>query len=210
MQAVKYAALGLCWVMMCCLGTSCQRKKPSRSLATMTWEQRMAYSKKMMRLGAMQDEEAAKPYRSRYDPSRQKKQAEFSQAGGLARKKFHQSQFKTQEAYTKNGVKTPDYSGGDDKSAWANDGFAQADAKSPASNDTFRTDDSRFAGQKAQADGQRFRDDEKRYETPADLTARKSQEKNRQPQIVELEEAFGPNKGTAYSEKEVKSLLGRD
>lgn len=147
--------------------------------------------------------------RSVYEKSMQTTMTRGKDTGGwLGRQKYKAATYQGGKAYTN----TPDYqtgsfSGADARSPMGSATFAQKDKQASGAGQSFQTRESRLAGQTAREGSQDYRDGGTVFKTRADREALKSQKKNVQPEFIELEEQ---RRNPAYSEEQVRKLLGRD
>ncbi|MES2735088.1 MAG: hypothetical protein V4672_02135 [Verrucomicrobiota bacterium] len=147
--------------------------------------------------------------RSIYDKAMQSSITNGKDTGGwLGRKNYKSNQFSGSKAYTNTkDFKTGSFAGSSSQSSMGRQSFAQAGKKSSVADTTFKTDSSRFAGQKAREDSQMFSGSDDVFKTGSVRDALRSQQKNETPKFIELEEQ---KRDPAYSEAQVRRLLGRE
>jgi len=105
------------------------------------------------------------------------------------------------------GYKTSIFSGGDDRSRLGSQQFTNREKTPAYADQTFDADTSRFADKTAREGGQTYAGADSTFKTSANRAGQKSQEKNDRPKFIELEEN---SRRPAYSEDQVRKLLGRD
>lgn len=160
----------------------------------------------------MQTRLLAKPdtkHRSLYDKEMQASlgRKDRNMGGWLSSQKYKAGTYAGTKAYSVGkGFKTDSFDGGDKSSRMGRQTFDGTDKTSPMANDSFDTDASRFASKEARDGGQTFRESGSQFDTFANRAALKSQQKNDKPKFIELEENA---KGPAYSEDQVRKLMGR-
>jgi hypothetical protein len=147
--------------------------------------------------------------RSIYDKSMQAALNPKSDSGAwFGRQKHHSKTFSGTKTFTETpGYKTDTFSRAGEKSIMGTQKFGEA-GKVPADADsTFATAESPMAGQTAREASQTFAGANDTFKTSSNRDALKSQRKNDRPTFIQIEEY---SKSPAYSEEQVRKLLGRD
>jgi hypothetical protein len=201
-----------CWTVLClcaplllsgCGSSSGSRKK---SLADMKMGERFSRSMNALKEGSSSTDPR---YRSRYEKAMQSSLRDRGGASWLSRKKAHTSEFAGIKEFKAQEFKTQEFAGSDQQSQFASKTFGEA-GKTPSYADkasSFAGRDSIFAGKQDRDAVKVSRDADAVFKTTPDREALKSQQKNKGPQIIVLPEQ---EKGPAYTEDQVRSLLGRD
>lgn len=147
--------------------------------------------------------------RSVYDKAMQSTITQGKDTGGwLGRQKYGAKSFTGSKNYTNTPkVKTPEFSGADTNTALAQKNFSGSDQVAAMADDTFDAKPSRLGSQTSREGSKTFREAGDMFKTRSNRAALKSQEKNDRPEFIQLEEM---SKGPAYTEDEVRKLLGRN
>lgn len=201
-----------CWMVLClcvplllsgCGSSSGSRKK---SLADMKMGERFSRSMNALKQGSSSTDPR---FRSRYEKAMQSSLQDQGGASWLSRKKAHTSEFAGIKEFKAQEFKTQEFAGSDQQSQFASKSFGEV-GKTPSYADkasSFAGRDSLFAGKQDRDAVKVSRDADAVFKTSADREALKSQQKNTGPKIIVLPEQ---EKGPAYTEDQVRSLLGRD
>ncbi len=172
----------------------------------MTMEERRGRSVTALKEGFRSDNPQ---FRSRYDKAARAvlTQGKEGSAGWFGRQKH--------SAHSFNGVKTFDagsqfqtktFSGADDKNWMDRKALSERDKVPAFADNQFNTKKSPFGNDKAREGSQTSSLGDDVFKTTSNRMATRSQEKNTKPLIIELPEQ---SQGSAYSEDQVKKLLGR-
>ncbi|HYF36982.1 MAG TPA: hypothetical protein VD994_16915 [Prosthecobacter sp.] len=147
--------------------------------------------------------------RSIYDKSMQASLNKSSDTGSwFGRQKHGTKDFASTKAFTQTPkFKTNGFARAASKSPMGSQGFAQAGKVSKDADTAFSTAASPFAGQTARESSQTFSGANDTFKTSANRDALKSQQKNEGPTFIVTDEH---SKNPAYSEEQVRKLLGRD
>jgi hypothetical protein len=125
----------------------------------------------------------------------------------MSGKSYKASSFNGGKAYARTpSYKADTWSGADRNSDLGKQAHAGADAVAAGINTDFKTSESALGSQTVRGGDQVFEGAAARFRTQADREALRSQEKNDRPEFIQLEEH---RRNPAYSEEQVKRLLGR-
>lgn len=163
-------------------------------------------------LKAMKEGSSSKDprFRSQFDKSATSMLSKGKQgsASWLGKKKAGGLQdFNGVKAFRADDFKTQTFSEADDKNWMGKKALTERDKVPSFADTTFGTKNSPFASQTAREGSKMTRDADDVFKTSMNREATKSQQKNKGPRIIELPEQ---SKGSAYTEDEVRSLMGRD
>lgn len=163
-------------------------------------------------LKAMQEGSSSKDprFRSQFDKSADAMLAKGKQgsAGWLGKKKAGGVQdFNGVKAFRADDFKTQTFSDANDKNWMGKKALTERDKVPSFADTTFGTKDSSFGSRTAREGSKMSRDADDVFKTSMNREGTKSQQKNRGPLIIELPEQ---SKGSAYSEDQVRALMGRD
>lgn len=185
-------------------GSSPQRKE--KSLADMKMGERFDRAKKAMKEG---NNSTDKSLRSPYEKAATSvlSQGKNGSAGWFGRQKHGAQDFNGVKSFTADEFKAKTFSDADDKNWMGKQALSERDKVPAFADDAFGTGDSTFANDKAREASQTSRMADDVFKTSMNPEAAKSQKKNKGPLIIELPEQAN---GSAYTEDEVKNLLGRD
>lgn len=190
-----------CLLMAAFLLVGCTSKKTSRydDLGGQPMSKRIANS--MKRMNDPHD-------RSHFDKTMQAALGGNQSAGWLSKQKHFTSDFNGVKSFTGNtAFKTQDFSGSDLKSRLNDQGFNQRKKEPSFADHMFKTDQNPFARKMSGDDTRTFAGANDVFKTRANREGLKEQKKDNTPQFIELD----PNeKRSAYTEDEVRQLLGRD
>lgn len=178
----------------------------SKSLADMKMGERFSRSMNALKDGSGSTDPR---YRSRYEKAMQSSLGDKGGASWLSRKKAHTSDFAGLKEFKAEEFKTQEFAGSGQQSQFASKAFGET-GKTPSYADKasgFAGRDSVFAGRQDRDAVKTSRDADAVFKTTPDREALKSQQKNKGPKIIVLPEQA---KGPAYTEDQVRSLLGRD
>jgi hypothetical protein len=134
-------------------------------------------------------------------------QGKNGSAGWLGRQKHGAQDYNGVKSFHADEFKTQTFSGADDRNWMGKQTLTEHDKKPSFANETFSTQKSAFADDSARQGSQTSRLANDVFKTSLDREAAKSQKKNQKLLIIELPEQ---SQGSAYTEDEVKKLLGRD
>ncbi len=194
--------LRLCLLFLPLLLGACSTAKEEKKtppLMSQKMSDRMNASRK--RMGDPND-------RSVFDKSMRSSITKGKSSGWMGKNNFKAGSYTGTNAYTNTKkFKAGSFSGADNKNGLGNKTFAQSGKASSAASESFKTGENRMAGQNAREGSQTFSDAGDVFKTRSNRDALRSQIKNDRPHFIELEE----NQRTpAYSEEQVRRLLGRD
>ncbi len=163
-------------------------------------------------LKAMKEGSSSKDprFRSQFDKSATSMLSKGKQgsASWLGRKKAGGVQdFNGVKSFRANDFKTQTFSDADDKNWMGKKALTERDKVPSFADTTFGTKDSSFGNQTAREGSKMSRDTDDIFKTSMNREAAKSQAKNKGPRIIELPEQ---SKGSAYTEDQVRALMGRD
>jgi hypothetical protein len=178
----------------------------NKSLADMRMGERFSRSMNALKEGSSSTDPR---YRSRYEKAMQSSLKDGGGASWLSRRKAHTSEFAGIKEFKAQEFKTQEFAGSDQESPFAGKTFGES-GRTPTYADkvsSFAGRDSMFAGRQDRDAVKVSRDADAVFKTTADREALKSQKKNKGPQIIVLPEQVN---GPAYTEDQVRSLLGRD
>jgi hypothetical protein len=190
---------------LCSCGSSSSRKE--KSLADMKMGERFNYGLKAMKEGGSSKDAR---FRSQYDKSATAMLSKGKQgsAGWLSRQKAGGLQdFNGVKTFKADDFKTQTFSEADDKNWMGKKALTERDKVPSFADTTFGTKQSPFGNDTAREGSKMSRDGADVFKTTMNREGSKSQKKNRGPLIIELPEQ---SKGPAYTEDQVKKLLGRD
>lgn len=180
---------------------ACSSSEESKAPPVMSQKMadRIASSRK--RMGDMND-------RSIYDRGMNSSITKGKDTGGwLGKKSYGSKEYSGTRNYAKSkDVKTGSYTRSDDQSRLGRQGFAQAGQTAGDMTGDYKTGQSRFANDAAREGAQSFDGGNSVYKTGAQRDALRSQEKNDRPKFIRLDDN---EKKPAYTEQQVRSLLGR-
>jgi hypothetical protein len=200
------------WMALCLcaplLLSSCGSSSGSRrkSLADMKMGERFSRSMNALKEGAGSTDPR---YRSRYEKAMQSSLDDKGGASWLSRKKAHTTEFAGLKEFKAQEFKTQEYVESDRDSQFSSKTFGES-GRTPSYADRtsgFAGRDSSFVEKQDRDALKVSRDSGAVFKTAPDRQALKSQQKNKGPQIIVLPEQ---EKGPAYTEDQVRSLLGRD
>ncbi len=196
-------ALGL--AALCSCGSSSRKKE--KSLAEMKMGERFSYGLKAMKEGHSSKD---RRFRSQYDKSAASvlSQGKSGSAGWLGRQKSGGVQnFNGVKSFKADDFKTQTFSGADDKNWMGKKALTERDKVPSFADTSFGTKESSFANDSAREGKKVSRDADDVFKTSMNYVGTKSQKENRGPRIIVLPEQ---SQDPAYSEDQVKRLLGRD
>ena len=201
--AMKLILTTLALATLCSCGSSSSRG--DKSLADMSMGERFDRSKKAMQEGNTSSD---KNFRSQYEKSATSvlSQGKSGSAGWLGRQKHGAHDFNGVKSFRADEFKTTTFSGADDKNWMGKLALSERDKVPAFADETFGTKKSAFANDQAREGSQKSRFGDDVFKTTMNREAAKSQKKNKGPTIIELPEQA---EGSAYTEDEVKKLLGR-
>lgn len=147
--------------------------------------------------------------RSVYDKAMQASLAGRGKGTGrLGQTNFKTSSYLGAKSFDGTGnYKTSEYGGASQKSNLGEQSFAQAGKTASGTNSQFATSQSRYENASARDGAQVFSGADNVFETRSNRDALRSQRKNDRPKFIQLEEH---SRTPAYSEDQVRSLLGRN
>lgn len=168
----------------------------------------------------LMSQKMAKRFTSKPDPNKRSiydkdmKASLDAKKGGtafLSRQKYGTKKYTGSKEFKSHtpDYKTKEFTSGKDKTHMGEKKFTQADKKPSYADQSFNTKKSWFGKRTAHDGSKTFHDSTDVFKTSANHAALKSQEKNKRPQIIELENKKGDGQ-SAYSEEQVKKLIGRD
>ncbi len=200
---IIFVALGL--AALCSCGSS--SRKQEKALADMKMGERFSHGIKAMKSGYGSKDPR---FRSQYDKAATAmlSKGKEGSAGWLGRQKAGGVQdFNGVKSFKATEFKTQTFSEADNKNWMGKKALTERDKVPSFADTSFRTKNSSFANDSAREGGQVARDSDDVFKTSMNYVGTKSQKKNRGPLIIELPEQ---SKDPAYSEDQVKKLLGRD
>ena len=181
--------------------TSCASKKTSRheDLGGQPMSKRIANS--MKRMNDPND-------RSVFDKSMQASLGGNKSAGWLSKQKHSTSDFNGVKSFSgMTAFKTQDFAGSDLKSRLGDQGFNQREKEPSFADNVFKTDQNPFAQKMSRDDTRSFSGANDVFKTKANREGLKEQRKDNTPKFIELD----PKERTsAYTEDQVRMLMGRD
>lgn len=145
--------------------------------------------------------------RSSFDKDRQATLGKKGSAGWFSRQKHSARDYNGIKSFSTDQFATREFSRASESSRLSRQSFSGADDVPSYGDRSFATSSSPFSDRASSADQQKFRDSGDVFKTRANSSALKSQRENRGPRIIELEEQ---GQKPAYSESEVRRLLGRE
>lgn len=147
--------------------------------------------------------------RSIYDKSMQATLNNKTDTGAwFGRQKHNAKMFTDTKAFSQTPeFKTSSYSRTFQKSHMGSQSFQQSDKVSRDASSTFSTSPSRFAEKTSRDAGKAFSGANDTFKTTSNRDALKSQQKNDVPEFIKLDEQ---NRKPAYTEDEVRKLMGRN
>ncbi|MDZ4288518.1 MAG: hypothetical protein U0984_11200 [Prosthecobacter sp.] len=147
--------------------------------------------------------------RSIYDKSMQASLNQKTNSGAwFGRQKAHTNMFSGTKTFGHTpDFKTSAFSGGSTKSHMGSQTFQQAGKVSSDADAIFATSGSRFAKRTSPDATKTFSGADDTFATTANKAALKSQEKNKRPTFIQLDDK---SRSPAYSEDQVRKLMGRD
>jgi len=134
-------------------------------------------------------------------------QGKNGSAGWFGRQKHGAQDFNGVRAFKADEFKAKTFSDAGDKNWMGKQALGERDKVPAFADNMFGTKKSSFANDQARDASQTSRFGNAAYKTTMNREAAKSQEKNQGPLIIELPEQA---EGSAYTEDQVKKLLGRD
>lgn len=203
--------LAVLFLLMPCLLGSCgsgssSSRSSRKSLADMSMSERRSRSMKALQEGS----NSTNPeYRSRYDKAAQSvlSQGKRGSAAWFSRQKHSAHDFNGVKTFsTGNEFSTKTFSGADNQSWMGRQQLSERDKVPSFADNQFNTQESNFANGKSSFADKTFSMGDEVFKTTMNQAATKSQKKNKLPQIIELPEQA---QGSAYTEDQVKKLLGR-
>ncbi|MEQ1749757.1 MAG: hypothetical protein ABL974_10070 [Prosthecobacter sp.] len=187
--------------LIACLLVGCSSSKSSKrqDVSGQPMSKRIANS--MKRMNDPND-------RSQFDKSMQ---ATFGKKKGSAswfsRQKYGARDYNGVKSFGTSPFKTGEFAEGDNKSAMGRQNFAERDKTPAYGDDSFRTGTSPFADKSMRDGTKSFSGADDIFKTRPDSRISKSAAKDNMPKFIELDDK---GRGSAYSEDEVRRLLGRD
>lgn len=145
--------------------------------------------------------------RSIFDKDRQASLGGNRSAGWFSRQKYGAQDYNGVKSFSTDQFATREFSRAGESSRLSRQTFSGVDAVSNFGDQSFATSQSAFGDRVTNDAEQEFRSAGDVFKTRANITALKSQKRNLGPRIIELEEQ---GKKPAYTENEVRRLLGRD
>lgn len=183
--------------MLGCVMSSCSSKKKQSAPPTMSRSMSQRLTKPDMGRRSVYDKEMQASFSSRKNTG-----------PWLGKQKYSAKSFGNNKKFTQTpNYKTAEFSGNKENSKLANQTFAQKDKAPSFADQTFSTTESRFDNTKARDATRTFSDANETFKTASNRDALKAQQKNTRPTIIQLEEN---EKKPAYTEEQVKRLIGRD
>ena len=181
------------------VGCSSSRTTSREDLGSQTMSKRMAGS--MKRMNDPND-------RSRFDKDMQASLGGNKSAGWLSRKKYGATKnFNGVKSFNTDSFKTKEFNGSDIQSRMGKQKFGEFDKTSSFANAEFRTGKSSFADKSLRDGSKSFSGANDVFKTRSNREATKSIGKNMGPMFIELDEK---ERRSAYTEDQVRSLMGRD
>ncbi len=180
---------------------SCASKKTSRhdDLGGQPMSKRIANS--MKRMNDPHD-------RSHFDKTMQASLGGNKSAGWLSKQKHSTSDFNGVRSFTgMTAFKTQAFAGSDRKSQLSDQGFKQREKEPSFADNIFKTNQNPFANKMSRDDTRSFSGANDVFKTKANREGLKEQKKNNTPEFIELDPK---ERRSAYTEDEVRNLLGRD
>lgn len=146
--------------------------------------------------------------RSVYDKAMRSSITKGKDTGGwLGRKSYKSNEYAGTKSFKAGEYKTGSFTQGDNKSRMGKQQFGERDKTPAYADNNFNTRESRFASQQARDGNRTFSGADDTFKTGSVRDALRSQEKNDRPKFIELEQQ---RKDPAYTEDQVRRLLGRD
>lgn len=180
---------------------SCSSKKPSRhdDFGGQPMSKRIANS--MKRMNDPND-------RSQFDKTMQASLGGNQSAGWLSRQKHSVGDFNGVKSFQgMQSFKTQDFTGSAMKSPLAKQAFNQREKQPSFADDAFKTDQNPFSQKMSRDDSRSYSGADDVFKTKANREGLKEQKKNNTPKIIELDPK---ERRSAYTEDEVRSLMGRE
>jgi hypothetical protein len=188
------------------LGAGCaSEKKSSKPLSEMRMNERISRSVRAMKEGMDKNDPR---YQSRYqkamDASIAKKNGT---AGWLSRKQSRTRTLEHLETFRAGEFSTREFAQADARSPLGTRNAREATSRSPLADQAFETSDSRLAGQVSRDASLQAREAGQTFRTQEDVRGRNALRSSKPPEFIVLPEQV---KSPAYTEDQVRRLLGRD
>lgn len=146
--------------------------------------------------------------RSHFDKSMQASFGGNQSAGWLSKQKHSTGDFNGVKSFTgMPAYKTQDFSGSDLKSRLNDQGFKQREKEPAFADNIFKANQNPFAKKMSLDDTRSFSGANDVFKTKANREGLMEQKKDNTPQFIELDPK---ERKSAYTEDEVRQLLGRD
>lgn len=181
----------------CSSGSSSQKQHPQ--VMTSRMQDRIAASRK--RMNDPND-------RSVYDKAMRSSITKGKDTGGwLGRKSYKANEYAGTKSFKAGEYKTGSFTQGDNKNRMGKQQFGGSNKTPSYADNSFNTRESRLASQQARDGSRTFSGADDTFKTGSVRDALRSQQKNDRPKFIELEQQ---RKDPAYTEDQVRRLLGRD
>ncbi|GEP44060.1 hypothetical protein [Brevifollis gellanilyticus] len=193
------------WLLSSC-GSTSSKGSPEKALSEMTMEERRGRSVKALKEGFRSDNPA---FRSRYDKAARAvlTQGKDGSASWLSRQKHSAHDFNGVKTFNAgNQFQTKSFAGTNDKNWMGKKALSERDKVPAFADNQFNTKDSPLADNMAREGSQKSKLGDSVFKTTLNRMGTKSQEKTEKINIIELPQQ---SKNPAYTEDQVKKLLGR-
>ena len=203
---MNFHRTALLLTLLCLTSCGSSSRRNEKSLADMKMGERFDRAKKAMKEG---NNSTDKNLRSPYEKAATSvlSQGKNGSAGWFGRQKHGAHDFNGVKSFTADEFKAKTFSDADDKNWMGKQALSERDKVPAFADNTFGTRKSSFANDQTRDASQTSRFGNDAFKTTMNREAAKSQKKNQGPLIIELPEQ---SEGSAYTEDEVKKLLGRD
>jgi hypothetical protein len=183
------------------LSASCASKRSSRDHEDGGQPMSKRIANSMKRMNDPND-------RSGFDKTMQASLGGNKSAGWLSKQKHSVADFNGVKSFHgMQAYKTQDFAGGGMKSPFGDQAFNQREKQPSFADNTFKTDQNPFSQKMSRDDARNYSGATDVFKTAANREGLKEQKKNTRPKIIELDEK---ERRSAYTEDEVRNLMGRD
>lgn len=179
-------------------------KRQSKQAADMKMGERISRSVRAMKEGMNKNDPR---YQSRYQKAMDASLAKDGSAKWLSRQKSRTNTLDHLETFKSRQFSTQEFARADDKSPLADKTTLDSERRSSFAGQAFETADSPFAAQTSRDASRQAREGGQTFRTQADVLGKKALRDSKMPEFIVLPEQV---KNPAYTEDEVRRLLGRD
>ncbi len=188
------------WLLSGCSSDQNQSKR----LSDMRMNERISRSVRAMKEGMGKNDPR---YQSRYQKAMDASLAKDSQAKWLSRQKSRTQTLDNLETFKSRQFSTEEFARADAKSLMGREQSALSGKQSDLAKEVYEITESPMARQTAWDASRQARESGQSYRTRADVRGQKAMNRSKPPEFIVLPEQL---KNPAYSEDEVRKLLGRD